>query len=463
MDDRIARLTEKQRACLRLVLMHKSSKEIARELGIGVDAVDQRIKTAMKSLGVRSRIEGARMLAGTETSAQPIPALRSDFGLPRQDTTGRWSAPFRWVRRWMPQTKRGRFLFWSFVAGMVVAMMGGFVAKYVGWPTDNYLIRYWERSHPRQASGDIVLVAQDAKSMEVLGPLPWPRQVIAKLVRKLDRMGAERVAISILFVDRRDPAGDRALAAAIGSMDYRIILPIEFEIDPVTRKRIENYPLPEFRQRVDLVNTSASYDNIFNQIFGRSYYYIKFSDRSRPSLALILARTEPPYWEWGADREFPMNFSIDPRSVPTVSAIDVLSGTADPRKIRGKDILLADMDWNVTFPTPIGPLPRGYYQVVAAETLKRGPPWEIPLWMSMAPALLVIAFCGRRRNVIVSGAAISVGICGTLLAAWYLEPDQIYLPMTAPIALLTFVGTGLSWAWLRRRFAGRRAMARNPA
>ena len=64
--ERIERLTEKQRECLRLVFMHRSSKEIARELGIGVDAVDQRIKTAMRTLDVESRTEAARMLASHE-------------------------------------------------------------------------------------------------------------------------------------------------------------------------------------------------------------------------------------------------------------------------------------------------------------------------------------------------------------------------------------------------------------
>jgi DNA-binding CsgD family transcriptional regulator len=67
--DRLDRLTEKQRVCLRMVFMHRSSKEIARELGIGADAVDQRLKTAMRTLGVESRIEAARMLAAHEGAA----------------------------------------------------------------------------------------------------------------------------------------------------------------------------------------------------------------------------------------------------------------------------------------------------------------------------------------------------------------------------------------------------------
>ena len=64
--DRFDRLTDKQRECLRLVFMHRSSKEIARELGVGSDAVDQRIKTAMRTLGVESRTEAARLLAQHE-------------------------------------------------------------------------------------------------------------------------------------------------------------------------------------------------------------------------------------------------------------------------------------------------------------------------------------------------------------------------------------------------------------
>jgi DNA-binding CsgD family transcriptional regulator len=64
--ERIERLTEKQRECLRLVFMHRSSKEIARELQIGVDAVDQRIKTAMRTLDVESRTDAAVLLAQSE-------------------------------------------------------------------------------------------------------------------------------------------------------------------------------------------------------------------------------------------------------------------------------------------------------------------------------------------------------------------------------------------------------------
>lgn len=63
---RIARLSEAQRACLRRVLAHQTSKDIARELGISPHTVDQRLRVAAKTLGVAGRIEAAKLLAAHE-------------------------------------------------------------------------------------------------------------------------------------------------------------------------------------------------------------------------------------------------------------------------------------------------------------------------------------------------------------------------------------------------------------
>lgn len=65
-EDLIAKLTDSQRAYLRLVLAHQSSKQIAQAFGISAHTVDKRIKEAMRILGVGSRIEAARILATSE-------------------------------------------------------------------------------------------------------------------------------------------------------------------------------------------------------------------------------------------------------------------------------------------------------------------------------------------------------------------------------------------------------------
>jgi DNA-binding CsgD family transcriptional regulator len=80
--DRLARLTEKQRECLRLVYAHLSSKEIAPRLGVEPGTVDQYIKAAMRILGVADRRAAALMLAEHETKAgQPLVYQPLDIAL----------------------------------------------------------------------------------------------------------------------------------------------------------------------------------------------------------------------------------------------------------------------------------------------------------------------------------------------------------------------------------------------
>jgi DNA-binding CsgD family transcriptional regulator len=61
-SDRAVKLTQAQCECLRLVFAHKSSKEIALELGKSPFAIDKRIERAIRTLGVENRIEAARLL-----------------------------------------------------------------------------------------------------------------------------------------------------------------------------------------------------------------------------------------------------------------------------------------------------------------------------------------------------------------------------------------------------------------
>jgi DNA-binding CsgD family transcriptional regulator len=70
---RWARLTDKQRACLDLVLDHQTSKQIARRLDISKQAVDLRLKTARDTLGVANRAETAIIYARLKQTYDRIP------------------------------------------------------------------------------------------------------------------------------------------------------------------------------------------------------------------------------------------------------------------------------------------------------------------------------------------------------------------------------------------------------
>ena len=74
--DKVALLSDGQRDCLRLVYGHMTSKDIARALGVSPHTVDMRLRTAMKTLDVASRIEAARALVllegGSESPYQSL-------------------------------------------------------------------------------------------------------------------------------------------------------------------------------------------------------------------------------------------------------------------------------------------------------------------------------------------------------------------------------------------------------
>ena len=87
--NRIARLTEQQRTCLRFVYAHMTSKEIAPLMGIEPGSVDQHIKAAMRVLGVGDRRSAARILAEHEgpSAVQPLVYQSPEIAPPLDSST----------------------------------------------------------------------------------------------------------------------------------------------------------------------------------------------------------------------------------------------------------------------------------------------------------------------------------------------------------------------------------------
>ena len=72
-NEALARLTEREKECLRFWLEHKTAKEIALDLGISHYAVEKRLKMARTKLRVTTSLEAARLLAESERYEQLVP------------------------------------------------------------------------------------------------------------------------------------------------------------------------------------------------------------------------------------------------------------------------------------------------------------------------------------------------------------------------------------------------------
>jgi DNA-binding CsgD family transcriptional regulator len=86
--DAVMLLTEGQRDCLRLVFNHMKSKDIARILDLSPHTVDMRLRTAMKTLGVTSRVEASRLLVQAESGGETTPDLYQPLIYQAPDVAG---------------------------------------------------------------------------------------------------------------------------------------------------------------------------------------------------------------------------------------------------------------------------------------------------------------------------------------------------------------------------------------
>ncbi|MEY3634271.1 MAG: hypothetical protein RLZZ61_681 [Pseudomonadota bacterium] len=93
-------LTEGQKACLRLVVQHHTSKEIARTLGISPFTVDQRLDAARRKLNAASRKDAAKIFAALDQSGIYQPFVYETSTLEtRTDVVSQTVLPDTWRRR----------------------------------------------------------------------------------------------------------------------------------------------------------------------------------------------------------------------------------------------------------------------------------------------------------------------------------------------------------------------------
>jgi diguanylate cyclase (GGDEF)-like protein/PAS domain S-box-containing protein len=277
----------------------------------------------------------------------------------------------------------------------------------------------WEQ---RQASGDVVVVAIDAPSIEKIGVWPWPRQLHAHLLRQLEIAGVRDVVFDVDFSAPSDEASDKAFAEALESAGGSVVLP-SFK-QPGTDGTIHiNRPLAEFGDHSwsAIVNVAVEQDGLVRRYpFGE-----RLGGLFLPSMGAVLAGQ---YAEKRAP--FLIDFSIRAASIPKVSYVDVLRGDgAALGKLRNKKVIIGGtaLELGDRFSVPNGGIVSGpLLQTLAAESIlqNRTLHWSSDI---VTPAvlciiLLIMMFSWRRlfagtRVVILVGMAAAVETIAILLQA----------------------------------------------
>ena len=138
----------------------------------------------------------------------------------------------------------------------------------------------------RAATGDVVVVAIDAPSIEQIGVWPWPRWLHAELLQRLDAAGINDVAFDVDFSTPSDPASDRAFVEALRRAGGSTVLPA-FKQPGADGVTYFNRPLPQFRDEAwtSVVNVTVEPDGLVRRYsFGQ-----KLDAEFLPSMGAVLA------------------------------------------------------------------------------------------------------------------------------------------------------------------------------
>lgn len=257
------------------------------------------------------------------------------------------------------------------------------------------------------ASGDIVVIAKDDRSAQQFGAIPWARRHDAALIDKLREMGAKTIAMDDIFSALTNPVDDRALAAAFDRAGGKVWLSVQTEKNMSTGTRDPLLPAPIFAQRTRQahfwfrINMFGHIKNIPESIMiaGNSY----------PSLAGVLATGKPVSGDLLPD------YAINYRTIPTISAGDILLNRVDRSLIAGKTVIIGTLSETRVAMYPISGYERAsavYSLVVGAETINHG-----VVRLGYLPPLLAIAIIGllcvlnrsrKQRAIILGGGALAL-------------------------------------------------------
>jgi diguanylate cyclase (GGDEF)-like protein/PAS domain S-box-containing protein len=253
----------------------------------------------------------------------------------------------------------------------------------------------------RQATGDIVVVAIDAPSIDKIGVWPWPRQLYGELIRQLQKAEVQDIALDVDFSTPSDATSDRLFAEALQSAGGSVVLP-SFQQPGTDRASLHvNRPLPQFTDHSwpALVNVEVGSDGLVRR-YPRGE---KLDGQFIPSMASVLAGQ---YVEHGAP--FLIDYSIRTVGIPKVSYVDVLRGDAATlQKLKGKKVIVGGtaLELGDRFSVPNGAILSGpVVQTLAAESLLQNRALQ---WTS---SLVTLAgLCGLALIMMASWRRVSAG------------------------------------------------------
>ena len=334
---------------------------------------------------------------------------------------------------------RVRILLWAALTALVVGTIQ------LGQPLEDSLRIARNTMRERPASGEIVLVAVDERSLAALDKWPWPRRHYAQAIDRLFEAGASRVTVAIGFSAGSDAREDAALRQTLRSHKGRVTLATPFEDEEAHLKGREVLLSAQFAPHAILASPTFSYN--YQGVAWALPRVVRSGETAQPGLAAAIAGATG-----GRTAAFPVDYAIQPETIPVLSFIDALEGRLSAHALRGKSIVIgntADGLGESYFVPGKGRMPGVYVHLLGAETLIGSNParggWTLPFLV----ALLICSAASAASRARVQVAAAPVGSLALFGGALWLESAGIHFDIVPALLLFVFVAAASGWRSFR--------------
>ncbi len=326
----------------------------------------------------------------------------------------------------------------SGAVGLVIALLIALVVGLVdfGEPAEIALQAVRDKARPTAASGDIVVIAKDERSAKLFGGLPWQRRYDAQLVDKLRTMGPKAIVYEQVMADPQNLGDDQALAEAFDRARGKVWLGALVENNRITGGQDIVFPAPLLRSKTKQAHSMFRY-NMMGNITEISAYEM-IGGKAYPSQATVLAGVK------SEARSIKPDYAIDYKSIPTISAVDIIFGMVDSSAIAGKSVIISVVSDFGAMRYPI--LGQGkkaalsYSFVIAAETLKAGIARELGYLIPLLLCALIGLACVLRGARHERNAILIAGTVGLILLMLIGDRFKLHFEMVPAFLALSIFG-----------------------
>ena len=325
----------------------------------------------------------------------------------------------------------------SGAVGLVIALLIALVVGIIdfGRPLEIGLQMGRDAMRQTAASGDIVVIAKDERSAKLFGGLPWQRRYDAQLIDKLRAMGAKVIVYEQVMADAQNPGDDQTLAEAFDRARGKVWLGARSEMSFVTNGQDIVLPTPPLRSKTMQAHSMFRY-NMIGNISDISAFEV-IGGKTYPSQATVLAGLKPQV------RSIKPDYAIDYKSIPTISAVDVIFGMVDSTAIANKRVIISVVSASGAMRYPIlgqGKAALSYSFVIAAETLKAGVARELGYIIPLLLCALIGIACVFRSARRERNAILIAGTVGLVMLVLVADRLKLHFEMVPALLALSIFG-----------------------